>query len=247
LRLIPELSRKRALNRLGEIANEEGVSELRALLAVFLFTALMKEIVGGKLHIFTFFDRQHTFEEVYKELEYLMDECGLHKFKGVQGGMTDQHNYIRILTVDSIYDRKYLIPIYETMLAAERAENDPEAPIDTTRPFLYVPEAQFVDFSWVLQELLIHLDRPFDIKTLYCIPPEIEPIKQLVTAALTHAGLTYDIVDMENPNHDETEYEISAIDPDRYGLLLQVMEKPDRLNEELREQLDQLKATAESI
>jgi len=75
MRLIPELSRKRALNRLGEIANEEGVSELRALLAVFLFTALMKEIVGGKLHIFTFFDRQHTFEEVYKELEYLMGEC----------------------------------------------------------------------------------------------------------------------------------------------------------------------------
>jgi len=241
MRNIPILSRKRALKELGDIANSE-TTTLRILIATWLFAALMKEIVGGEMHVFTYFDREHTYEEVHTELVKVLEDAGLHRFVDVPGGLTDQHNYIRILTVDSIYERKYLVPVYEAMLAAENVEANPAA-IDTTKPFLYVAESQLVDFPWVLQELLMHLDRPLDLKTLYCIPPEIEPIKKLVEDVLSYAGLSYEThtrgVD-EGSGVDE--YEISAIDPTRYGLFLQVMEKPDRHNAELDEQIQQLKS-----
>lgn len=240
MKQISKLSRQRTLKALADVANVPDITELRARIATFLFTALMKEVIGGGTLIFTFFDREHTYDAVYAEMASIFEEISLLKFNPVPGGLTDGNNYIRILTVDSIYEREYLVPIYECMIAAETVEVNPEA-IDTTKSFLYTPEAQFMDYPWALQELLIHLDRPCDVKTLYCIPPEVEPLRVLIQATLEYAKLTHETVSTIDSNGHE-QFEISAIDPARYGLLIHVMDKPGLLREELQDQLDALKA-----
>jgi len=225
---IKDLSRGRALRELSEYMHGEANNNLSTLevdAGTWLCSALMKEIVGGGVQMFTFFNRSHRYEQVVATFQTLLDLAGLVGFKPVPGGFTDGKNYLRILTEDTIYNRKYLAPVYECLLASEHPQD-----IDASKPFLYVPEAKYIDFPWVIEELLIHLDRPMDAHELKLYPPEIEPVHKLIDAILDYAKLEYTeemrIVPMEDLG--VVCYEISAIDPSRYGFNLVVLERPEQ-------------------
>lgn len=225
---IQDLSRGRALRELSEYMHGEAETNLSTLevdIGTWLCSALMKEIVGGGVQMFTFFDRSHNYEQVVASFQTLLDIAGLNKFKPAPGGFTDGNNYIRILTEDSIYSRKYLAPIYECLVASEHPQD-----IDVTKPFLYVPEAKYIDFPWIIEELLIHLDKPMDVHDLKLYPPEVEPVHNLIHSLLEYAHLEFTEEMKITPQDDLgiIGYEICAIDPDRYGFNLVVMERPEQ-------------------
>jgi hypothetical protein len=225
MREIKELSRKRAIRLLAEYYSK-GMEDhkptmLELDIAVWLSGCLYKEIVGGGVQVFTFFNRQYSFNDVMDAMDRLLKYSGLKQFEAVQGGFSDEKNYLRVLTVDGIYSRQYLAPVYECLLAAEHPDT-----IQTDKAFLYVPESKYIDFPWVLEELIVHLDKPMDIRTLKVYPPEMEPIKELIEAVAEYAKLPIDVKKYE---HDgENQYELSIIDPDRYGFFLQIMERPEQ-------------------
>lgn len=243
MREIKDLSRKRALRLLSELYSK-GIEDhkpttLELDIAVWLSGCLYKEIVGGGVQLFTFFDRQHSFNEVMDAMDTMLEYCGLGQFEIVQGGFSDGKNYLRVLTVDGIYNRKYLVPLYECLLAAEHPDS-----IQTDKPFLYVPEAKYIDFPWVLEELLIHLDKPMDIKTLKVYPPEMEPIKALIEAVASYSKLDCDV--KQYTHEGEPQYELSLIDPDRYGFFLQVMERPEQ-SDRAKDMLAQLEQYVQQL